>query len=81
MRWLMVRACRGFGADREIDCALFAAARELDDVVADNLTRHMVWISARNVQPVEEMRETDCIGPLCVDRTIALAQLGQKLIA
>ena len=62
-------------------CALFAATSELYYVVADNLASHLVWIHARTVQPVEEMRETDGIGPLRVDRTIALAQLSQKLIA
>jgi hypothetical protein len=41
----------------------------------------MVWIAARVMQPVEEMRQADRISSLSIDRAIELAQLSQKLIA
>ena len=81
MRWLMVRACRGLSADRETTAPCLLPRENSTNIVADNLAGHLVWIHARKVQPVKEMRERDGIGPLRVDRTIALAQLSQKLIA
>jgi hypothetical protein len=41
----------------------------------------MVGIVASAVQPTEEMRQTDGIRPLRVNRAIALGQLSQELIA
>jgi ParB family transcriptional regulator, chromosome partitioning protein len=62
----LLYATRSYGA-------LFAAACKLCDVAADDLARHMVRISTGVMEPAEEMREPDGIGPLRVDGTVALA--------
>jgi hypothetical protein len=67
LAWLL-RRLRG-------NSTLLRASRELGDVVADRLTRDVLGISSRSVQPTEEMRETDRVSALRVDRTIAQAQL------
>ena len=63
------------------DGALPRASCELGDVVAHSLTRDVVGITSRRVQPTEEVREAQRVSALRVDRTIAQAQLRQKLIA
>jgi hypothetical protein len=60
---------------------LLRTARELPDVVPNNLTRDVVGISSRGMQPTEKVREANRVSALCVDRTIAQAQLRKKLIA
>ena len=57
------------------DCTLCRASRELGDVDADSLTRDVVGISSRSVQPTEKMREANRVSALRVDRTITQAQL------
>lgn len=54
---------------------LLRASRELRDVDADSLTRDVVGIASRGVQPTEEVREANRVRALRVDRTIAQAQL------
>jgi hypothetical protein len=68
--WLarLLRRVRG-------DSTLLRTSRELGDVAADNLTRDVVGIASRGVQPTEEMREAQRVSALGVDRTIAQAQL------
>src|SRR5208282_25294 len=68
--WLarLLRRVRG-------DSTLLRTSRELGDVPADDLTRDMVRIASRGVQPTEEMCEAQCVSALGVDRTIAQAQL------
>jgi hypothetical protein len=63
------------------DSTLLRASRELGDVDADSLTRDVVGISSRCVQPTEKMRESDRVRALRVDRTIPQAQLGKKPVA
>jgi hypothetical protein len=63
------------------DSTLLCTSRELGDVAANNLTRDVIRISFRGVQPTEEMREAQRISALRVDRTIAQVQLRQKLVA
>ena len=63
------------------DRSLPPAPCELGNVAAAHLAGHMVRIAARLMQPVEEMRESDGVSALGVDRAIALAKLSQKLIA
>ena len=57
------------------DSTLLRTSRELGDVAADNLTRDVIGISSRGVQPTEEVREANRVSALRVDRTIAQAQL------
>jgi hypothetical protein len=57
------------------DSTLLRTSRELGDVDADSLTRDVVGISSRSVQPTEKMREANCVSALRVNRTIAKAQL------
>jgi putative ubiquitin-RnfH superfamily antitoxin RatB of RatAB toxin-antitoxin module len=57
------------------DSTLLRTTRELGNVAADNLTRDVIGIFSRGVQPTEEMREAQRVSALCVDRTIAKAQL------
>ena len=74
-RWLIVRGWRGFCAECARDSTLLRTSRELGDVAADDLTRDVVGIASRGVQPTEEMREAQRVSALRVDRTIAQAQL------
>jgi 5-formaminoimidazole-4-carboxamide-1-beta-D-ribofuranosyl 5'-monophosphate synthetase len=57
------------------DSTLLRAPGERGDVATNSLTRDVFGISSRSVQPTEEMREAQSVGALCVDRTIAQAQL------
>jgi hypothetical protein len=57
------------------DSTLLRTSCERGDVDADNLTRDVVGISSRGVQPTEKMREANRVGALRVDRTITQAQL------
>ena len=57
------------------DSTLLGTFRELRDVDADSLTRDLVGIASRGVQPTEEVREANRVSALRVDRTIAQAQL------
>ena len=57
------------------DSTLLRASRELGDVAANDLTRDVVGIASRGVQPTEEVREAQRVSALRVDRTIAQAQL------
>ncbi len=53
------------------DSALLRASRELGDVAANDLTRDLVRIASRGVQPTEEMCKAQRVSALGVDRTIA----------
>ena len=68
--WLarLLRKVRG-------DSTLLRAPCELGDVVANNLTRDVIGIASRSVQPTEKVREANRVSALRVDRTIAQAQL------
>jgi hypothetical protein len=57
------------------DSTLLSTSRELGDVAANHLTRDVIGISSRGVQPTEEMCEANRVSALRVDRTIAQAQL------
>ena len=57
------------------DSTLLRTSRELGDVAADDLTRDVVRIASRGVQPTEKVREANRVSALRVDRTIAQAQL------
>jgi hypothetical protein len=63
------------------DSALPRTSRELGDVAANNLPRHVIGIASRGMEPTEEVRDTDRVSALRVDRAIAQAQFGKKLIA
>ena len=54
-----------------IALTLLRTSRELGDVAADDLTRDMMRITSRGVQPTEEMREDRRVSALPVDRTVA----------
>jgi len=57
------------------DSALLRASRKLADVAANDLTRDVVEVSSRGVQPTEEVREAQRVSALRVDRTVAQAQI------
>ena len=57
------------------DSTLLRTSRELGDVGTHSLTRDVVGISSRSVQPTEKMREANRVSAPRVDRTITQAQL------
>ena len=58
-----------------VDSTLLRTSGELGDVAADDLTRDVVRIASRGVQPTEEVREANRVSALRVDGTVAQTQL------
>ena len=63
------------------DRSLPAVPCELGNVAADDPAVYMIRMLAGVMQPVKEVRQPNGIGSLSVDRTIALTEFSQKLIA
>jgi hypothetical protein len=65
---LLLRRVRG-------DSTLLRTSRELGDLATDDLTRDVVRIASRGVQPTEKVREANRVSALRLVGTITQAQL------